>query len=156
MADQPASSATEEILWTGTSSQVKNFWLFVACILLVPIPWALWAWIKTRTRVYSVTSERLIIRSGFLNKSTESLELYRVRDLRMTEPFWLRLWGLKNLHLCTTDQTTPEIVVDYIPAGLKLGDIIRRQVEICRQKKGVREFGIDLDPGADHIGDGSV
>jgi len=38
----------EETLWKGTSSQVKNFWLFVACILVIPIPWAIAAWLRTK------------------------------------------------------------------------------------------------------------
>jgi uncharacterized membrane protein YdbT with pleckstrin-like domain len=137
----------EQTIWTGTSSPVKNFWLFVSCIFIIPIPWAVWAWLKTKNRIYTLTNERLIIRSGVFNVSTETLELYRVRDLQIHEPFWLRLWGLKNLHLCTTDNTTPEILIDYIPSALDLGTKFRQQIEICRQKKGVREFGIDLEHG---------
>ena len=147
---------TEQTIWTGSSSQVKNFWLFVACILVIPIPWAIWAWLKTKNRTYTLTSERLMIRSGVFNIATETLELYRVRDLQVMEPFWLRLWGLKNLHLITTDSTTPELVLDYIPAALDLGAKFREQIEISRQKKGVREFGIELDRGGDNVGDAQI
>jgi uncharacterized membrane protein YdbT with pleckstrin-like domain len=156
MPENPTNSMTEETIWTGTSSQVKNFWLFVACILVVPIPWAIWAWLKTKCRVYSLTTERLIIRSGVLNKSTETLELYRVRDLQINEPFWLRLWSLKNIHLCTTDMTTPEVVLDYISSDVDLGTTFRKQIESSRQKKGVREFGIDVEHGPGHIGEGNL
>ena len=147
---------TEQTLWTGTSSQVKNFWLFVACLLVIPIPWAIWAWLKTKNRTYTLTSERLMIRSGVFNIATETLELYRVRDLQIMEPFWLRLWGLKNLHLITTDSTTPELILDYIPSALDLGGKFRQQIEFSRQKKGVREFGIDMAAGGDHVGDQQI
>ena len=146
----------EQTIWTGTSSQLKNFWLFVACILVIPIPWAIWAWLKTKNRIYTLTSERLMIRSGVFNIATETLELYRVRDLQMMEPFWLRLWGLKNLHLITTDSTTPELILDYIPSALDLGTTFRQQIELSRQKKGVREFGIDMAAGGDHVGDQQI
>lgn len=146
----------EQTIWTGTSSQVKNFWLFVACILVIPIPWAIWAWLKTKNRTYSLTSERLIIRSGVFNIATETLELYRVRDLQIMEPFWLRLWGLKNIHLITTDSTTPEVILDHIPSALDLGSKFRQQIEISRQKRGVREFGIDVAAGGDHAGDQQI
>ncbi len=147
---------SEQTIWTGTSSQVKNFWLFAACLLVVPIPWALWAWLKTRARKYTLTNERLLIRSGVFNIATETLELYRVRDLQIMEPFWLRLWGLKNIHLITTDSTTPELVLDYLPAHLDLGDRLRQQIEFSRQKKGVREFGVDVERPGDHIGDQQI
>ena len=144
---------SEQTLWSGTSSQVKNFWLFVACLLVVPIPWAIGAWLKTKNRVYTLTDERLIIRSGIFSKVTETLELYRVRDMQIIEPFWERLWGLKNIHLITTDSTTPELVLDYIPASANLGDLFRQQIEFSRQKKGVRELGIDVERPGDHAGD---
>ena len=140
--------STETVIWKGTSSQVKNFWWFAACLLVIPIPWAIWNWLKVKCHVYTITTERLIIESGVLNKSQETLELYRVRDLQVTEPFWLRLFGLQNIHLLATDLTTENLVLAYIPSALNLRDKFRENVERCRQVKGVREIGIDMDPGA--------
>jgi uncharacterized membrane protein YdbT with pleckstrin-like domain len=133
----------EETIWTGTSSQLKNLGAFLLCILVIPIPWAFWRWLQVKNRVYQLTTERLLISSGVINKSTETLELYRVRDLQVAQPFWLRLFGLHNIHLITTDTSTPEIIVDYIPADLKLPDKFREQVEQCRVKKRVREIDIE-------------
>ena len=138
---------SEETLWKGTSSQVKNFWLFATCILLLPIPWAVAAWLRTKCRIYTLTNERLLIESGVFSKNHETLELYRVRDLQYTEPFWLRLFGLQNIHLLATDLTTGNIVLDYIPKIAGLPDQLRAQIETCRQRKGVRELGVDIEPG---------
>ena len=132
----------EETVWTGTSSQLKNLGPFVLCLLVIPIPWAIWRWLDVKSRVFRLTSERLLIESGVLNKTTETLELYRVRDLQVSQPFLLRLFGLQNLTLLTSDTSTPQIVVDYVPAGLGLADKFREQVEACRQKKRVREIDI--------------
>ena len=63
---------------------------------------------------------------------------------------------MKNLHLCTTDNTTPEILLDYIPSALDLGTKFRQQIELSRQKKGVREFGIDVAGSGDHLGDQQI
>ena len=137
----------EETLWKGTSSQVKNFWWFAACLLILPIPWAIAAWLRTKCRIYTLTSERLLIESGILSKSHETLELYRVRDLQYTEPFIQRLFGLQNIHLLATDLTTGNIVLDHIPKAAGLPDQFRTQIEACRQRKGVREMGVDIEPG---------
>lgn len=147
---------TEETIWTGTSSQVKNFWIFVACILVIPIPWAIWRWLKIKNRIYTLTTERLTIRSGVLNKATETLELYRVRDLQITEPLWQRMWGLKTLMLITSDSTTPQLVLDYLPTAEHLGDKFRHQIEVCRQRRRIREFGVDVDPGGDYQADAQI
>ena len=133
----------EETIWTGTSSQVKNLGAFLLCILIIPIPWAVWRWLEVRNRIFQLTSERLLITSGVINKTTDTLELYRVRDLRVAQPFLLRMFGLQNLQLLTSDSSTPEVVVDYVPVDLKLSDRFREQVEQCRVKKGVRELDIE-------------
>ena len=138
---------TETEIWKGTSSQVKNFWWFIACVLVVPIPFAVWAWLKVKCRVFTLTTERLLIEDGIFNKTHETLELYRVRDLQVSEPFWLRLFALQNIHLLATDLTTESVILDYIPSQLALRDQFRQHVEACRQRKGVREIGVDLEPG---------
>lgn len=140
--------STETVIWKGTSSQVKNFWWFVACLLVIPIPWAIARWLQVKCRVFTLTNERLMIESGVFNKGQDLLELYRVRDLQVNQPFWLRLFGLENISLLTTDLTTESIMLDYIPSSLNLRDQFREHIEECRRRKGVREVGIDLDPGA--------
>jgi len=143
------STETETVIWKGTSSQLKNFWWFVSCLLVIPIPWAIWAWLKVKCHVYTLTTERLLIEDGVFNKSKDTLELYRVRDLQVTEPFWQRLFGLQNIQLLATDLTTENLILDYMPKEAGLADHFRKQVEECRQRKRVREVGVDLDPGID-------
>lgn len=139
--------STETVIWKGTSSQWKNLWWFVSCLLVIPVPWAMWAWLKVKCRVYTLTTERLLIEDGVFNKSQDTLELYRVRDLQVTEPFWHRLFGLQNIHLLATDLTTESILLDFMPKSAGLPDHFRQQVEECRQRKRVREVGVDLEPG---------
>jgi uncharacterized membrane protein YdbT with pleckstrin-like domain len=139
--------STENVIWKGSSSQWKNFWWFVSCLLVIPIPWAIWAWLKVKCRTYTLTTERLLIEDGVFNKSQDTLELYRVRDLQVTEPFWQRLFGLQNIQLLATDITTESVVLDFMPKAAGLPDHFRKQVEECRQRKRVREVGVDLEPG---------
>ena len=140
-------STSETVLWKGTSSQVKNFWWYASCLLVIPIPWAIWSMLKVKCRVYTLTTERLLIDEGVINKKQDTLELYRIRDLQVQQPFWQRLFGLEDIHLIATDMTTESVVLDYIPTNLNLRDKFRAQVEECRRKKGVREVGIDIEHG---------
>src|SRR4051794_9140111 len=80
----------EDTLWSGTSSQYKNFWAWVLCILVIPIPWAIYRWLTVKTTTYRLTTERLLTERGILNKVTDTLELYRVRDMQVTAPFTQR------------------------------------------------------------------
>jgi len=78
-----------------------------------------------------------------LSKTTDTLELYRVRDIRVTQPFLLRMLGLETIELATSDKSTPDVLVDYLPQELKVGDKLRTQVEACRVQKRVREIEIE-------------
>ena len=133
----------EEKVWSGSSSQVKNLGAFLLCVLVIPIPWAFWQWLKVKCRVYELTSERLLITDGVFNKSTETLELYRIRDLQVVQPFFQRLFGLQTIHLITSDSSTPELSVDYIPTSLGLSDKLREHLENARMKKRVREVDVE-------------
>jgi hypothetical protein len=71
------------------------------------------------------------------------LELYRVRDYRLEQPFLLRLFSLSILTLTTSDKTHPIVVLRAIPRGEELREQMRTYVEEARMRRGVRE--IDLE-----------
>ena len=139
--------SSENVVWKGTSSQVKNFWWYASCLLVLPIPWAVWNMLKVKCRVFTITSERLLIEEGVFNKTQDTLELYRIRDIQIHQPFFQRLFGLENINLLATDMTTENVVLDYIPSELNLRDKFRELIEECRKRKGVREVGIDIEHG---------
>ena len=155
----------EQTLWTGSPSQLRNLGTFVVCSILVvvilflsfgilnflpvallalaPLAYALWKWLIVRARRYQLTTERLLMSYGILSKTTDSLELYRVKDLRMTQPLSARIFGLENIELTTSDQSSPVVVIDHIPQSIRLGDQVRAQVEACRVAKGTREVELE-------------
>ena len=139
----------EETLWSGTSSQLKNFWSFVLCVLIIPIPWAVYKWLVVKTTTYRLTTERLITERGILNKTIDTLELYRVRDMQVTQPFIQRLFKLQTIHLLTADTSTPSLVLDFLPTAPALPDIFRRQVEEARMRKRVRTVDLEDDTPGD-------
>ena len=125
------------------SENVSNFSPYVLCLLLVPIFMVLARYLQTKSKIYELTTERLKITEGVFGKVTDTLELYRVKDLETRQPFIYRLLGIENVQLNTSDASTPFILIEAIPHHVGFGDKIRNQVELIRQQKGVRE--IDLE-----------
>ena len=155
----------ETMIWEGNPSQLLNFGVFLLCGLIagaligaalvfdtlappfplvlgglaaVPLLYALIQWLKIKCERYELTSERLRLRTGVLSRKTDEIELYRVKDYVLIEPFWLRLFGLGNIKLTTNDDANPQVTLRAVPQGDKLRDEFRKYVELCRQKKGVR------------------
>jgi uncharacterized membrane protein YdbT with pleckstrin-like domain len=137
----------EETVWSGRSSQWKNFGVFILCglfcWLIVPIFIALARYLQTKCKIYELTTERLKITEGVFSKVTDTLELYRVKDLETRQPFLYRLVGVENIQINTSDQSTPFVLIDAIPSGVGFGDKLRNQVEIIRTQKRVREIDIE-------------
>lgn len=138
----------ERIEWIGRSSQLQNLGWFLACLLVIPIPIAIYRWLQTRTQVYTLTDQRLKTTRGILSKVTEDLELYRVRDTRLQQSVWQRLFGLGEVVLNTTDASTPVVTLRWLPQAESLREKIRALVEARREAKGVRtlEGGHEVVP----------
>ena len=134
-------------VWRGSPSQVLNLPVFVVCALLcwlvVPVFYAIWKWLVLRNVRYELTTERLKIREGVLNKQLDELELYRVRDYKLDQPFLLRLFSLGNITLRTADTSQPVVVLRAIRDGENVYEQIRKYVEECRIRK--RVLPIDLE-----------
>ena len=144
---ETSSGAPEEIVWRGTSSQWKNFWVYVLCgllcWLLVPIFFALARFLQTKCKVFELTTQRFKITSGVFSKVTETLELYRVKDIETRQPFFSRLVGIENVQMTTSDASSPLVLIDAVPSTVGFADKLRNQVEIIRQQKRVREIDIE-------------
>ena len=170
-------ASEEEIpVWKGRSHQIVNFWPLAASLLLlililvgafawkgwlgwvslIPLAYGGWLWLGTKLKVFELTSERIRIYEGILNQKINEVELYRVKDTSIEKPFWLRLFGLSNIVLQTSDRSTPEIEINAVRDGVELRERLRKQVELLRDKKRVREVdfeGADDGDGIDFEGD---
>ncbi len=70
------------------------------------------------------------------------MELYRVRNYRLSEPFYLRFFGLCNIELVTDDRTDPILLIPAIKNGASLLRKIRERVEYLR--RNTRNTDIDV------------
>jgi uncharacterized membrane protein YdbT with pleckstrin-like domain len=116
---------------------------FILLLSVVPLSMAVARYLQTKSKTYELTTERVKISQGVFSKVTDTLELYRVKDIETHQPFLYRLVGLENVRLNTSDTSSPFVLIGAIPAGVALADKIRNQVEIIRTQKGVREIDME-------------
>jgi membrane protein YdbS with pleckstrin-like domain len=125
------------------SPEVGNFASYILILLAVPIFIAGKRYLQTKCTVYELTSERVKINEGVFSKVTDTLELYRVKDIETRQPFLYRVCGIENVQLNTSDTSSPFVLIQAIPHDAGLGDKIRNQVETIRPQKGVREIDVE-------------
>lgn len=163
----PSTPVPESSLWKGHTSQWVHFWFYFFCLLLaagalagIPftaglsaiglvIPVLMWIirWWTNRATAYELTTQRLRITRGILNRTLDELELYRVKDYAMEQPLLLRMLGLGNLTLVTSDASTPTIHLRAIAGVEIVREKLRNAVQFERDRKRVRELDVD-DPSA--------
>ena len=130
----------EEEIWSGGPSQWVNFWWFVSCLLVIPIPWAIYKWLEVKSTSFTLTTERLRWQWGILSRRTEEVELYRVRDLGFVQPFVQRIVGLGTIEVTSTDERTPVIELKAIKQADDVREHFREATERMRQIRGVRDI----------------
>jgi uncharacterized membrane protein YdbT with pleckstrin-like domain len=134
----------EKTIFKGSPSQVTNFGFYILCVILLPafglgLIMFLVRFLKTRFTKFEITDERIIEQTGVLSRKTDETELYRVKDIKLEEPFFLRMFGLSTILLVTSDKTSPIIKIHGVKNGNDLRKELRAIVEIRRDKKGVKE-----------------
>lgn len=163
--------AEETSLWKGCTSQLVHFWTYLLwCIiaagiavaavlllipllfvvLLLPLIGMLARFILTRSTVYELTTQRLRKTSGVFSKQLDELELYRVKDSMLEQPFWLRLFGLGNVLILSSDATMPGVRINGIADAFDVREKLRLAVEGERDRKRVRE--VDFTDDGEHSG----
>ena len=118
------------------------------CLIGVGFLVILVKWIENLATSYTLTEDRLIIRSGIFSKSLDEIELYRVKDIRLTYSMIGGWAGIGTIALTSSDETTraaPLLLRDVLGAEARR-ETIRALVDKARQKRGVRE--IDMVPEA--------
>jgi uncharacterized membrane protein YdbT with pleckstrin-like domain len=113
-------------------------------ILLSPLGYALVKVMLIKAVKFEISTERIKITTGIFSKQTNTMELYRVKDYSLQEPFFYRLFHLGTISILTSDHSTPQIVMKAIPSAKQLMDELRKHVELRRDLKKVRE--VDFDP----------
>ncbi|HTA64513.1 MAG TPA: PH domain-containing protein [Xanthomonadaceae bacterium] len=167
------ASNNETEVWSGTPSQLRHIGLYLLCaiavlillvaavelrgssvpawvplaLILVPVFVAGKRFVQTSCEHITLTDQRLIMRHGVLSRTTDYVELYRIKDSHFTQPFLERMLGLGTIRLRTTQDSAPVVELTGMRSPEQLWNQIRGLVEARRDAKGVRELDMHAEPG---------
>ncbi|HZO32016.1 MAG TPA: PH domain-containing protein [Chloroflexota bacterium] len=119
-APAPAEPAEETMLWEGAPHGLLN-----------PI--------ETHAIRWVLSSERLRVVRGLLNRSTEEVELTRVRDVSFEQSLAQRALGIGTVTVVGTDATAPTIVLHDVEEPEQVKELIRQAVRDQRRRHRVRQ-----------------
>jgi len=112
-------------------------WFFVLMCL-----WAIWRLVR-RVLVYLnwyyvFTTQRLRVRSGILSREFKQMELFRLKDIKVLQTVWGRLFNYTHIHLISTDRFLDKMTKWCgLPGGLATAEKIRSAAQAARTQTGV-------------------
>lgn len=126
----------DDEVWRGGPSHWTGLFVYGLGALLVPfgigIVIILWQYFAIRCTNYRFGAQRLTVRTGILSRTTEEVELFRVLDFRLDEPFTLRLFGLATITVVTADQTASAVTLRAISGAPQVLELLRQCVASAR------------------------
>jgi hypothetical protein len=108
-----SSARNEEVLWEGKPSGVSDKLKEKA---------------KLNSTSYTITNQRIIVKTGLIGKKIEEIELMSVKDVNVKQSITNRLLGVGSITILSTDKTTPSITLDDIKDPNTVKDVIRNAV----------------------------
>jgi len=130
----PLLFGSASILYIANRYYAGLIWLSLACLLF-----AAYRYLYIRSVIYLVTEQYIRISRGILFKQIDTVELFRVKDYVITEPFLLQIFRLMDVHLKTTDSENPVIWLRGIPHS-DIIEVIRERVLQTRQHNRIFEI----------------
>ena len=96
-------------------------------------------WSFTR---YSLTAEALTIKKGFFSIEEDDVKLYRILDITLKQSFGQRIFGVGNIHCCSSDKTLKDFDIKSVKVPKDVKALLSQSVETERENKRIsgREF----------------
>ena len=96
---------------------------------------------------YALSEDRLFLKRGFLNVHQDEIVLYRVRDLRVSQTLWQRVFGVGTVTVISTDKSIPELALKNIRQPNEVRGLIHEYVEKMKVARRMRvgEMSMDID-----------
>ncbi len=97
----------------------------------------IWCGLPWTFTIYSLSEDRLFIKSGMLNIREDEVRLYRIRDIGLTASFLQRIFGMASIQICSTDSSLGDFELKNIKNARAVMGKISDLVEEERQRKRV-------------------
>lgn len=95
---------------------------------------------------YTISDEKINIRSGFISIVEDDAFIYKVQDVRLTRSFMERIFGLGTITCFTGDKTHPELVFHSVKHSAIIKDFLINASEAARlRRRTIHTLDIDGD-----------
>jgi membrane protein YdbS with pleckstrin-like domain len=132
-----APAASETLVFELRPLVVRTVFELVASVVTLGIVWVC-LWISRMGCRYRITTERIETRQGVATVDSRFVDLFRIEDFELREPFFLRMRGAGDLVIRSMDKDEPVATLEAIPGVRDVYEKLRKLTSEERFRKGVR------------------
>jgi membrane protein YdbS with pleckstrin-like domain len=137
---------SDNLVMTRSPSQWVNLGFFIIGIVFfvwwLPPILALIKYLEVYYWRYDFHEQTMTERKGLFSVTRTELSYHRIKSIMIEEPVWMRLFGLSNVIIKTSDQFNHTVTLYAVRDGVQLRNRIRGVVDHCRKEQGVKEFDL--------------
>jgi membrane protein YdbS with pleckstrin-like domain len=142
-ATRPGTAPEDEVVLRELQPSLKAFigQIILGVMLLIFIVGLLLligVYVKWKSTQYKLTNQRLFIRTGFISRSLEEIQLYRVKDVAFHQGVVDRILGIGSITVLSSDESAPRATLFGIEGPEAFKEEIRTAYRRARQREGVR------------------
>ncbi len=151
--NEPAPATTEQILWTGTVSNlhyagkwflvvillgavVGSFWLALpdyanivwaarAAFAVIALLLIGWIQVDRRRRKYAVTNNRVSVEYGIISLTSNEVRIQDIRSINLTKKGFSGLLGIGRVEFSSAATDDADVIFWHTPDAEKVRDLVR-------------------------------
>ena len=106
------------------SNPIGFFLSLILCVVGIGFIILFIWWIQTKCKKITILSDKTVLREGILSKSVDEVFHVDVRNIRIEQSLFQRIFGVGGLYISSAGQSDEEIGIEGIPDPQKAKDII--------------------------------
>ncbi len=127
------------VVGVGIGSGLGALYAFLGLLVGCGIIY-LFFFLKSRSTLYKITTQRIKLEKGILSKRQESLELFRIDHFELFKPLGMRLLGQAALKLFSSDAEFEHFYLYGVPNLEALAEELRECQLRERTRRGLTTF----------------
>jgi membrane protein YdbS with pleckstrin-like domain len=156
-----STADAETQIWSDTPSQWAGFGFYFWCVLVAiavavaallvhqPLIWiglvlpllvAFTKFLRVKATRYTLTSQRLKIYTGMVDRKEVEIELFRLRDLSLDQTFLQRMVNVGTVEALSSDKDAPGIFLKWVKKPDMVKDQLRTYIMQARRATGTRDI----------------
>jgi hypothetical protein len=133
----------DKLLFTTSPSQWVNFiWMIIGmagCWLLLPIIIYIGRMIVVGNIQYRFGEKTIVEKKGVFSHFIREMHYFRIKSIRIERPFFLRMVGLSNIYIVSSEPFVPALKLWAITDGDNYNKYIKDRVYYWRNQLGIKE-----------------